>query len=280
MKRNFFFFYPCLLLSLATVLLAGSSSCPSSENINKMLMPQLTKTLKYPLIGVDGGTFWMGRDDEYSYSLNERPRHSVSVSDFFIGKYEVTQQLWKQVMGNNPSKYKGSNQPVENVSWDDCQKFITLLNRRRGEMNLGEFSDWHFRLPTEAEWEYAAQGGNKSRGFVFAGSNDLSEVAWYYENSNSQTHDVGGKNPNELGIYDMSGNVWEWCEDRYDGSYYETSPSMNPHGPLSGSERVVRGGDYSHPYKIGCLVWNRSCNTQNSNTSEIGLIGLRLVLVP
>ena len=185
------------------------------------------------MIFVKGGTFTMGATAEQGSDAFdfEKPTHSVTVSDFYIGKYEVTQAQWRAVMGSNPSCFKGDNLPVENVSWNDVQEFITKLNAQTGKK---------YRLPTEAEWEYAARGGNQSKGYKYSGSNSISNIAWYDANSNKMTHIVGQKSPNELGIYDMSGNVWEWCQDWY-GSY-SSSSQTNPTGPSSGSYRVLRGG--------------------------------------
>ena len=185
------------------------------------------------MVRVEAGTFTMGATAEMKNpDVDEKPTHRVTlINDYYIGKYEVTQALWQTVMGNNPSKFKGDNLPVEHVSWKDCQKFLSKLNRITGKM---------FRLPTEAEWEYAARGGNKSRGYQYSGSNNLSDVAWYDDNSGNKTHAVGTKQPNELGIYDMSGNVLEWCQDRY--GKYNSSSQINPTGVNSGSNRVFRGG--------------------------------------
>ena len=181
-----------------------------------------------------------------------------------MGKYEVTQAQWKAVMGSNPSRFKGDNLPVENVSWDDVQAFIRKLNQLTGK---------RYRLPTEAEWEYAARGGNKSRGYKYAGGNNIDEVAWYDGNSGERTHPVGKKRPNELGLYDMSGNVWEWCSDWYDEDYYGNSPQNNPQGPASGSSRVFRGGSWLN-YAILCRSASRYYSTPDS---RYGLIGFRLV---
>ena len=185
------------------------------------------------MVRVEAGTFTMGATAEMNDPYDkEKPTHRLTLTnDYYIGKYEVTQALWQTVMGNNPSKFKGDNLPVEHVSWKDCQKFLSKLNRITGKM---------FRLPTEAEWEYAARGGNKSRGYQYSGSNNLSDVAWYDDNSGNKTHAVGTKQPNELGIYDMSGNVLEWCQDRY--GKYNSSSQINPTGVNSGSNRVFRGG--------------------------------------
>ena len=186
--------------------------------------------VSFEMVFVAGGTFQMG---SYVGKDDEKPVHSVTLSDYYIGQTEVTQELWQAVMGSNPSYFKGAKNPVSMVSWKDCQKFIRKLNRLTGGS---------FRLPTEAEWEYAARGGNKSRGYKYSGSDDLGSVAWYKDNSGREVHPVGSKSPNELGLYDMSGNVWEWCSD-WIGSY-PSSPQTNPTGASSGSNRVVRGGSY------------------------------------
>lgn len=162
------------------------------------------------------------------------------------------------MMGNNPSNNKGNNSPVEKVSWNDVQEFITKLNQKTGA---------NFRLPTEAEWEYAARGGNKSRGYKYSGSNNIGDVAWYIDNSGSKTHQVGTKAPNELGIYDMSGNVWEWCQDWY-GSYSSGSQT-NPTGSSSGSYRVIRGGSWRNNAR-GCRVSNRDSYTPVNRGSNLG----------
>ncbi len=184
---------------------------------------------------VEGGTFQMGATSEQGSDAFdwEKPVHSVSLNDYYIGETEVTQALWKAVMGSNPSNWQGDNLPVENVSWDDCQEFIRKLNQKTGK---------NFRLPTEAEWEYAARGGRKSKGYKYAGSNSIGNIAWYNDNSGRKTHPVKGKAANELGLYDMSGNVWEWCQDWY-GDYNSGSQS-NPTGPSTGSYRVLRGGGW------------------------------------
>ena len=190
------------------------------------------------MVFVEGGEFMMGSpDDEEDAFDNEKPQHKVWVDSFFIGKYEVTQRLWKEIMGNNPSEFKGDNLPVDHASWNKVQEFIKKLNQKTG---------LRFRLPTEAEWEYACRGGKLSRGYKYSGSNNVNEVGWYWSNSGKKTHPVGLKKPNELGIYDMSGNVWEWCSDWYDENYYSESPYRNPAGPSSGSYRIIRGGSWSY----------------------------------
>ncbi len=187
------------------------------------------------MVYVQHGTFTMGATPEQgsdAYS-DEKPAHSVTLTnDYYIGKYEVTQKLWKAVMGKKPSRFQGDDLPVEQVSWNDVQEFLRKLNSITGR---------NFRLPTEAEWEFAARGGTKSRGYKYSGSNNIDEVAWYTANSHDKgTTKVGSFAPNELGIYDMSGNVWEWCQDWY-GDYSSTSQT-NPTGAPSGSNRVGRWG--------------------------------------
>ena len=215
------------------------------------------------MVYVAGGTFTMGASSEQGSDADEdeKPAHRVTVSSFSIGKYEVTQEEWQTVMGSNPSSFKGAKRPVENVSWNDCQEFIRKLNQLTGM--------W-FRLPTEAEWEYAARGGNKSLGYKYTGSNNYGNVAWYDDNSNRQTHDVGQKQPNELGLYDMSGNVWEWCQDWYDGNYYSSSPQTNPMGPYSGLDRVRRGGSWFNSARY-CRVSLRYINNPSSRYNHLGL---------
>ncbi len=217
------------------------------------------------MVYVSGGTFTMGATSEQGSEAwdNEKPTHSVTLSSFYLCKYEVTQALWRAVMGNNPSNFKGHNLPVESVSWNDCQTFISRLNSLTGK---------NFRLPTEAEWEYAARGGNRSRDYKYSGSNVLSDVAWYYDNSGYKTHPVGSKSPNELGFYDMSGNVYEWCSD-WKGAY-SSSSQTNPAGPSSGSYRVYRGGSWVNGAQ-GCRSSTRdNCSPDNRYSN----LGLRLAL--
>jgi formylglycine-generating enzyme required for sulfatase activity len=179
---------------------------------------------------IHGGSFQMGSEDGAD---DELPLHSVTLSSFEIGKYEVTQAQWKAVMdGANPSRFEGDNRPVDQISWDTIQTFLTRLNEQTGQ---------NYRMPSEAEWEYAARGGLHSNGYTYAGSNTIEDVAWYSSNSDYQTHETGGKSANELGLFDMSGNVWEWCSDWYDESYYSDSPTENPQGPESGTVRAYRG---------------------------------------
>lgn len=202
----------------------------------------------FTMVSVEGGTFMMGATAEQDIDAvdDESPVHQVTLSAYAIGETEVSQELWMAVMGSNPSTYTdGSNLPVENVSWYDCQTFITKLNQLTGK---------RFRLPTEAEWEFAARGGNLSQGYKYAGSNDINEVAWYSSNSDGRIHVMATKAPNELGLFDMSGNVWEWCQDRYGN--YSSEPQTDPTGPYVLAYRVIRGGSYS--VNAGdCRVSNR-----------------------
>ena len=221
----------------------------------------------FEMVYVEGGTFDMGATTEQGSDAesDEKPVHSVTLDGYYIGKCEVTQELWEAVMGSNPSHFKGAQNPVENVSWNDCQEFVSRLNSLTGRT---------FRLPTEAEWEYAARGGNKSRHYKYSGSGNIGYVAWYYKNSGSTTHAVGTQTANELGIYDMSGNVCEWCSDWYGG--YSAGSQTNPQGPSSGSARVLRGGSWSD-YARYCRVSYRYCGDPYDSYDGGGL---RLVLVP
>lgn len=219
--------------------------------------------IKYNMVWVDGGTFRMGATSEQGSEISdEKPVHSVTLSGYYIGKTEVTQALWQAVMGSNPSYFEGDDLPVEQVSWDDCQEFIRKLNSLTGQ---------NLRLPTEAEWEFACRGGNNSRGYKYSGSNYIDNVAWYDGNSGDKTHPVATKSPNELGIYDMSGNVWEWCADWYGD--YSSGRQTNPKGPYGGSSRVSRGGGWFYSAR-DC----RSSYRFNSPTFRFNLLGLRLAL--
>ena len=222
--------------------------------------------VSFTMIGVEGGTFTMGATSEQGTiepGDNERPAHSVTLSSFSIGETEVTQELWQAVMGSNPSYFFGTNNPVERVSWHDCQTFIQKLNQLTGK---------NFRLPTEAEWEYAARGGKMSKGYKYAGSNTLGDVAWYSGNSSSWIHPVKKRQANELGLYDMSGNVYEWCQDWLGN--YSGDAQANPTGAATGSRRVYRGGGWSGAASR-CRVSYRDGYTP---TNTYNHLGLRLVL--
>ena len=241
--------------------------------------------VSFTMVYVQGGTFTMGATSEQGSDAasDEKPTHRVTLSSYMIGQTEVTQALWQAVMGNNPSYFKGdSRRPVECVSWDDCQTFLRKLNNLTGQ---------RFRLPTEAEWEYAARGGNKSRGYKYSGSNTIGDVAWYSAEVEEAfpaeegveafpveaevevfVHPVATKSPNELGIYDMSGNVWEWCQDWYGG--YSSSSRANPQGSSSGYSRVIRGGG-SYDNAWSCRVSFRFDYTPDYSS---GYLGLRFAL--
>lgn len=204
----------------------------SSVTIEKKRQKNLVSD-NFNLIFVQGGTFMMGSDKG---SRIETPIHPVTLKGFYIGQFEVTQKQWQDVMNDNPSHFPGCfTCPVETVSWDDIQEFLSKLNKRTGKK---------YRLPTEAEWEFAAIGGNASKGYEYSGSNDPGEVAWFGSASNEKTHPVGLKKPNELGIFDMSGNVWEWCSDFFTNNYYDESPQNNPKGPPKSGNHTLRGGSW------------------------------------
>ena len=229
------------------------------------LTVKVKNNITITMIKVYGGTFKMG---ESADDKDVTPIHDVTLSDYFIAETEVTQELWEAVMGSNPSYYKGAKHPVEMVSWNECQEFIAKLN---------QLTNRNFRLPTEAEWEFAAKGGKQSRGYIYSGSDTLDDVAWNHSNSgNSSTgrspHDVATRQPNELGLYDMSGNVWEWCQDR--SGDYSSEPQTNPTGPLSGSIRVIRGGSFDSSFPQYHTVSRYS----RSQSSKSGVQGLRLAL--
>jgi len=248
-----------LLLAMTILSGAGCTSVPrrtAPAGANGMDM-----------VSLKGGCFTMG--DMYGVGRNdEKPLHEVCLNDFSIGKYEVTQAQWTEVMGSNPSSFKncGPECPVENISWSDTQAFIKKLN---------ELTKKNYRLPTEAEWEYAARDGGKNK--MWSGTSDgtaIGDFAWFEGNSEARTHAVGERKPNDLGIYDMTGNVWEWCGDLYSESYYKNSPGKNPGGVDRGVERVTRGGSFASS------DWNLRSSargTVNPKRKNNGL-GFRLVL--
>ena len=241
---------------------SGSSSMASGSNTISI---PVKDGISIEMVKVEAGTFMMGATSEMKDPYDdEKPVHQVTLTnDYYMGKYEVTQALWQAVMGSNPSEYKGDNRPVETVSWNDCQEFISKLNSMTGRK---------FRLPTEAEWEYAAYGGKKSRSYQYSGSSNITDVAWYDGNSGSRTHPVGTKQANELGIYDMTGNVLEWCSDWYDS--YSSSSQANPAGADSGSVRVRRGGSCYSSARY-CRL---SCRNNSSPDERFSGLGLRLAL--
>ena len=289
MKKSFFIFLIFLMTSLPQISYGQASGGALKRNVKNPTQttsapanptnqsnptttspsaPSLTFTVggvSFKMIRVEGGTFTMGATSEQGSDAenDEKPAPHVTLSSYHIGETEVTQALWEAVMGSNPSDFKGADRPVEQVSWDDCQTFIRKLNAMTGKT---------FRLPTEAEWEFAARGGNRSKGYKYSGGNTLGNVAWYGDNSGNETHDVKTKSPNELGIYDMSGNVYEWCQDWYGD--YSSSSQTNPAGPSSGSIRVLRGGSWY------LLAWFCRVSSRLSSPpgNRVGSLGLRLAL--
>jgi formylglycine-generating enzyme required for sulfatase activity len=202
-----------------------------------------TNSIGMKFVLIPAGSFMMGADKNFEDASDEElPRHQVRISKpFYLGVYEVTQKDWAAVMGNNPSKFKGEDNPVETVSWDDAQAFVARLNQKEGHSR--------YRLPSEAEWEYAARAGSTSAYYFGDNESQLGDYAWYEDNSGQEAHPVGQKRPNAWGLYDMIGNVWEWAQDRY-GSYYANSPSADPIGPFLGDSRINRGGGWNRGARL------------------------------
>ncbi len=246
------------LTTIETIEVAHGGSKDYSFTLSNTVDP-----FEGQLVFVKGGTFKMG-DLSGDGSREETPVHQVTVNDFYMGKFEVTQSQWESIMGSNPSHFNGCpNCPVERVSWIDVLEFLVKLNELTGKS---------YRLPTEAEWEYAAKGGSKSRGFLYSGKNNVNFVAWYSGNSGNKTNPVGQKEPNELGIYDMSGNVWEWVNDWF--NYYTETPKDNPTGPDNGDGRIVKGGSW-----FGHAGGNRvSCRGSDEPVNKRSYIGFRIVV--
>ena len=219
------------------------------------------------MVHVQGGTFTMGRTSSKAYWCDDsdQPAHQVTVGSFYICKYEVTQKLWKAFMGSNPSWTKADNMPVEWVNWVTAQKFIRKLNA---------FSGKKFRLPTEAEWEYAARGGNRSHNYLYSGSDDINAVAWWKDNSGDKLHPVGTKRPNELGLYDMTGNVYEWCSDWQ--APYQSGAQTNPKGPQTGDWKVMRGGNQSSSDSESGVMTRSQCMPDIATCCGLRLVCDRL----
>jgi len=242
-----------LFLSALVVIM----SCPASSH--GQLPQEVLSEFDKQFVRVDSGEFMMGSNEG---DVFEKPVHKVRLTrPFFISRYETTQKVWIAVMESNPSSFVGTDRPVEKVSWNHCQRFISKLNQLTGRK---------YRLPTEAEWEYAARGGNKSQGFKYAGSNDPGEAGWTLDNA-KETQPVGGKKPNELGLFDMTGNVYEWCEDAFDTKFYSVSPESDPlcdePGDPMKEYRVLRGGSWNDGkyscrsasrFRAGPENWDRS----------------------
>lgn len=273
-----------ILNVLAFVLVLGNTTGCIQNKPDQELIQGSAFTVNeesFEMIFIEGGTFIMGCTGEQGGDCenNEKPAHEETLSAFYMGKYEVTQKLWRAVMGSH--LYRSYNSdcedcPAEQVSWSDAQEFISKLNT---------LTDKTFRLPTKVEWEYAARGGKRSKGYKYSGSNNIDDVAWYIKNHQKSkfgkkgtTHPVGMKKPNELGLYDMSGNVWEWCSDWYTKEYVQNGKSVHPGWPFKGSallfRRVLRGGSWGGSAK-GCRVSYIDYDME-SYRDEYG--GFRLVL--
>lgn len=253
---------------LALLLLIAASL--GAEETKHALSPESIDRLMKEMVWVEGGTFTMGSDAEEAAS-HERPAHEVTLSGFHIGKYEVSQALFEELMGWNLSYFPAPDHPVNNVSWWNIQLFLERLNKVTGKT---------FRLPTEAEWEYAARGGQKSKGYRFSGSNQIDEVAWYAGNAEKRPHPCGKKKPNELGLHDMTGNLWEYCHDEALSKPYPTTDRIDPvqgslTKPFSTRMKITRGGGYEYD-EDESQVFRRDGATPNLRMPDIGF---RLVLV-
>jgi len=254
--------FPVLFFTLL-FLAVGKAQLNTSIRERDSIMAVSILNLDSNFVFVQGGSFQMGLPDTSLIEGGEvaKPQHKVIVKSFYILKTPVTQALWYSVMDSNPSFHKNCYTcPVENVSWYDAQAFINKLN---------SLYKAHYRLPTEAEYEYAARGGDKSKGFTYSGSNEETNVAWFVDNASGRSHPVGQKKVNELGLADMSGNIWEWCSDWYGIFYYKDSPSDNPQGPANGNGKVVRGGTWSS-LDEGCLIISRGASLPSAKNRYTG----------
>ena len=287
-----------LLILIPLLMFAGCLLTKTEKEDKEQVLvdDHILEDIDDSFVLVEGGIFGMGSNSGYS---SEKPVHNVTLSSYYVAKTEVTQAQWTAVMGNNPSNFKGDNHPVECVSWYDAIVFCNKLSRMdsktpvysvdgktnpdtwgytpcQGDSISGNITmnikANGYRLPTEAEWEFAAWGGKKRKGYKYSGSDNLGSVAWYYDNSGSQTHDVATKAPNELGLYDISGNVWEWCWDWY--GLYNSTAQINPVGASSGYYRVLRGGSWFND-SDGCRV---ACRSILIPWGKSYYVGFRLVL--
>ena len=250
------------LLSVFGVSAVHAADAPEKTHKNSIGME---------FVLIPAGTFQMGCSSEAEECEDEeKPSHSVTISQpFHLGKYEVTQAQWEAVMGNNPSKFKGADRPVDSVTWDDAQEFIKKLNAKEGHTR--------YRLPTEAEWEYAARAGSATAYSFGDDEGQLGNYAWYWENSDEETHPVGRKQPNAWGLFDMHGNVWEWVHDWYGEKYYSAGAMTDPQGPESGGYRVLRGGGWTYEVMWYCRSDYRRGSTPDHREEGDGF---RLVLTP
>lgn len=255
---------------MTCVIAAGSALAEVGDAIPKTLSAESMNRLMQEMVWVEGGTFSMGSNSDKA-STAEGPAHEVRISGFHMGKFEVSQQLFQEVMGWDHSYFAGPGYPVNNVSWMNIQRFIERLNSRTGK---------HFRLPTEAEWEYAAKGGTLSKGYKYSGSNNIDEVAWYAGNGERRLHPSGKKKPNELGLYDMTGNLWEFCHDDAEMRPYPAGPRTDPllgtfEKPDSRRAKITRGGGYEFD-EDESLIFRRDGATPNVRMPDIGF---RLVML-
>ena len=247
-----------ILLRCISLLLIGQLTFAQNEII------QLNDSVQLEMVFVEGGPFIMGSNDG---KKDARPSHQVELSDFYIGKFEFTQQQWIAISGDEPSEISCMNCPVNDFSWAQLTQMIGKLN---------EMTKRKFRLPTEAEWEYAAQGGQKTKGFLYSGSNNIAEVAWTKDTGNDQQHEVGQLKPNELGLYDMNGNAWELCEDWYDKKFYQRSPKKNPVNTTVAKYRVSRGASWMSP----AYYCERHYRNTDHPHHKRGNGGFRIVMEP
>lgn len=245
-------------ITLSLLCAIGNKATAQTETFD------LAEGVTLEMVLVEGGLFMMGSNEG---KKDNRPAHEVSLNDFHIGKFELTQDQWVALMGYNPSQAACGNCPVNDMSWDQLQDFLKKLSEKTGKK---------FRLPTEAEWEYAAQGGKLTKGFLYSGSNELTEVGWLKMNGNDQQHEVGQLKPNELGLYDMNGNAWELCEDWYDPKFYARSLAENPVNTNPSTYRVSRGASWMSPSEY-CFRWARNNDHPHHRR---GNGGFRVVMVP
>jgi formylglycine-generating enzyme required for sulfatase activity len=265
-----------MAVNISITALASCHKRSNGDEVNGILSDSTTgdgtiysvNNVQFKMIAIEGGSFQMGSDASDAKS-DQKPVHKVTLSDFSIGQTEVTQELWQAVMGDNPSEFSGKNLPVDNVTWEQCQQFVAKLNKLLHDSGKLP-ADKQFHLPTEAQWEYAARGGNKSKGYKYAGSDNINAVAWTRGNSGAKTYPVGSKAPNELDLFDMSGNVWEWCQDYYDP--YKSGEQTNPAGPTSNTGQVIkRGGSWYYAPEHYFRVAFRYGYYTNVTDSSIGM---------
>jgi len=255
----------CIVFALSVFMLLLSSTLSATD------LKTYTDSIGMEFVQIPSGSFLMGAHESENGGKAEKPRNKVNISKaFYIGRYEVTQAQWQAVMDGNPSQFPVPEGPVETVSWDDVQEFIDKLNRKDGKNK--------YRLPTEAEWEYAARAGSNER-YCYGDDPDaaqLDQYAWYKKNSGAKPQTVGKLKPNAWGLYDIHGNVWEWCEDRYDEKYHATSPSAEPKRPSSGTHRMIRGGSWNN----AAGKCRSAARLRSAPDFRIHYIGFRVVLLP